>query len=252
MGDKFSMRSGQKGVVGLVMDEEDMPFTKEGFTPDVIFNPHSIPSRMTINTLMEVTLAKVCSLKGTTTDGTLFRKTNMPLIRKEMEKLGFNSSGKERLYNGMTGKWIDCQIFIGPVYYQRIQKFASKAVYAVSKGSTDAITRQPLEGKSNNGGLRIGEMEKDVLLSSGLSRFLSEKFYDHSDNFKVYICRGCGKYATVNHKLKLHNCKTCGNNSDISEIDSSWTSKLFMQEIHGMNIGARPRLTPYEYEYNDV
>jgi DNA-directed RNA polymerase beta subunit len=248
VGDKFSMRSGQKGVAGNIMDEEDMPFTESGIVPDVIFNPHSLPSRMTINTLMEILLAKVCALKGVVTDGTMFRKTDMPKVQKELGELGFNPSGKERMYNGMSGKWIDYEIFIGPVYYQRLQKFVNETIYAVSHGSTDAITRQPLEGKSSNGGLRIGEMEKDVLISNGLSRFLSEKFYDHSDGFKVYICRGCGKYATVNHKLKRYRCKQCGDNADIAEVDSSWTAKLFMQEMRSMNIGARPSLTPYEYE----
>jgi DNA-directed RNA polymerase beta subunit len=248
IGDKFSMRSGQKGVAGNIMDEEDMPFTESGIVPDVIFNPHSLPSRMTINTLMEILLAKVCALKGVVTDGTMFRKTDMPSVQKELAELGFNPSGKERMYNGMNGKWIDYEIFIGPVYYQRLQKFVNETIYAVSHGSTDATTRQPLDGKSSNGGHRVGEMEKDVLISNGLSRFLSEKFYDHSDRFKVYICRGCGKYATVNHKIRRYWCKQCGDNADISEVDSSWTSKLFIQEMHSMNIGSRPSLTPYEYE----
>ena len=248
IGDKFSMRSGQKGVAGNIMDEEDMPFTEEGIVPDVIFNPHSLPSRMTINTLMEVVLAKVCALRGVVTDGTMFRKTDIPSVQRELEKLGFNPSGKERMYNGMSGKWIDYEIFIGPVYYQRLQKFVNETIYAVSQGSTDAITRQPLEGKSSNGGHRIGEMEKDVLVGNGLSRFLSEKFYDHSNGFKVYICRGCGKYAIVNHKLKRYKCKQCGDNADIAEVDSSWTAKLFIQEMRSMNIGVRPALTPYEYE----
>lgn len=248
VGDKFSMRSGQKGVAGLLMNEEDMPFTEDGIVPDIIFNPHSMPSRMTINTLMEVLLAKTCALKGVTTDGTMFRKTNMPEIQKELKSYGFNSSGKERMYNGMSGKWIDTEIFIGPVYYQRLQKFVSEQIYAVSHGSTDAITRQPLDGKSSNGGLRVGEMEKDVLISNGLSRFLSEKFYDHSDGFKTYICRGCGKYAIVNHRLKRYRCSRCDSNADIAEIDSSWTAKLLTQEMHSMNIGARPTLKPFEYE----
>jgi DNA-directed RNA polymerase beta subunit len=248
IGDKFSQRSGQKGVVGLVMDEEDMPFTKNGMTPDIIFNPHSMPSRMTINTPMETLLAKLCAIQGTTTDGTIFRKTDMPSVQKELAKHGFNPSGKERMYNGMSGKWIDYEIFIGPVFYQRLQKFVSETIYAVSHGSTDAITRQPLDGKSSNGGLRVGEMEKDVLICNGLSRFLSEKFFDHSDGYKIYICRGCGKNAIVNHKLKKYQCKTCGDDADIAEVDSSWTSKLFMQELQGMNIGARPKLEPYTYE----
>jgi DNA-directed RNA polymerase beta subunit len=251
IGDKFSQRTGQKGVLGNTMAEEDMPFTSSGMVPDIIFNPHSLPSRMTLNTLMESVTAKVSALKGTITDGTMFRKTNMPEIQKELAGFGFKPSGKERMYNGMSGKWIDYEIFVGPMYYQRLQKFVNETIYAVSHGSTDAITRQPLEGKSSNGGLRVGEMEKDVLVGNGLSRFLSEKFFDHSDGFKVYICRGCGKYATVNHKLRKYSCKTCRDNADIAEVDSSWTSKTFIQEARSMNIGIRPELTPYEYEVHE-
>ena len=172
----------------------------------------------------------------------------MPAVQKELASFGFNPSGKERMYNGITGKWIDCEIFIGPVYYQRLQKFVNETVYAVSNGNTDALTRQPLEGKSSNGGMKVGEMEKDVLVGNGLSRFLSEKFYDHSVGFNLYICWGCGKYATVNHQLKKYKCKKCGDNADIAEVQSSWSAKLFNQELQSMGIGVRPRLTPYEYE----
>lgn len=249
VGDKFSMRSGQKGVAGLVMDENDMPFTEDGMVPDIIFNPLSLPKRMTINTLMEILSAKACALKSTVMDATLFRKIDMETIKKELASLGYNPYGRERLYNGMNGKWIDTEIFIGPAYYQRLQKFVNETVYAVSHGSTDAITRQPLEGKSSNGGLRVGEMEKDVLITNGVSRFLSEKFYDNSDGFKVYICATCGKYAVLNHKINLYKCVTCGDNADIQEIDSSWSAKLFRQELRGMNINMTTNLKPYTYEH---
>jgi DNA-directed RNA polymerase II subunit RPB2 len=243
-----SMRSGQKGVAGILLDEEDMPMTSSGIVPDFIFNPHSMPSRMTIGTPIEMILAKICAILGIVTDGTIFKKINIKELRERLVTLGYSSSGCERLYNGMTGKWIDTEIFIGPAYYQRLQKFVNETIYAVSYGSTDALTRQPLEGKSVNGSLRIGEMEKDVLLCNGTSRFLSEKFYDHSDGFKVYICRGCGKYSVVNNKLLRYKCATCGGDADITEVDSSWSSKLFMQELHSMNIGVQYSLTPFEYE----
>lgn len=248
IGDKFSMRSGQKGIAGNLMEEEDMPFTSQGIVPDIIFNPHSLPSRMTINTLMEILLAKVCALKGEITDGTMFRKIDMEKIQQELKSLGFNPSGRERMYNGITGKMIDCEIFIGPVYYQRLQKFVKDTIYSISTGSTDAITRQPLEGKSSNGGIRLGEMEKDVIAGNGLSRFLSEKFFDHSDGFAVHICRGCGTNATVNNKLGIYNCKRCKDNADITTVHSSWTSKVFIQELQSMNIGFRQKIKPYEYE----
>jgi DNA-directed RNA polymerase beta subunit len=248
IGDKLSMRSGQKGVIGNIMEEEDMAHTSYGMAPDVIFNPHSLPSRMTINTPMEVLLAKVCAIKGVITDGTMFRKTNMPKVQAELEKLGFHSSGKEKLYNGMNGKAIDYAIFIGPVYYQRLQKFVSETIYAVSQGSTDALTRQPLDGKSSNGGMRVGEMEKDVLVSNGVPRFLSEKFFEHSDVFPLYNCRGCGKQAVVNHKIGRYKCSKCGDDADIAEVQSSWSSKTFVQEIQSMGVGMRMSLAPFQYE----
>jgi DNA-directed RNA polymerase beta subunit len=251
VGDKFSMRSGQKGVAGNIIDEEDMPFTKQGIVPDVIFNPQSLPSRMTINTLIETLVAKTCALSGKIIDGTMFRKLDIPKIQDQLAKLGFNPSGKERLYNGMTGKWIDCEIFIGPVYYQRLQKFVEEQIHIASHGSSDAITRQPMGGRSTNGTLRLGEMEKDTLLCNGLSRFLSEKLFDHSDGFKTYICRGCCKPAIVNHSIKKYKCRQCGDNADIAEVDSRWSAKLFTQEMNAMGIGARPLLTPYTYESRD-
>ena len=142
------------------MPENDLPFTEDVICPDVVFNPHSLPSRMTISTLYEVLMAKGCALKGITTDGTFFRKSNMKEIGEELESLGMNRHGTERMYKGMTGKWIDYEIFIGPIYYQRLQKFVSETMYAVSHGSTDALTRQPLGGKSANGGSRLGEINR--------------------------------------------------------------------------------------------
>jgi DNA-directed RNA polymerase beta subunit len=247
VGDKFSQRTGQKGVCGYLMKEADMPFTADGITPDLIFNPHSLPSRMTINTIYEVITAKLSAAKCETTDGTFFRKSNIEVIRKELRELGMNEYGKEQLYNGMTGKKIDYQIFIGPMFYQRLQKFVAESIRAVSHGSTDALTRQPLSGKASNGGSRIGEMGKDILTANGLARFLSEKFVDHSDGFIVYICRGCGGFSIVNRKYSIYKCKTCGDNADIAEVDTKFAAKLFIQELRTMNIGFRPRLKPFTY-----
>lgn len=248
IGDKFAMRSGQKGVAGHILDEADMPSTADGIVPDVIFNPFSLPSRMTINTLMEMLSGKVSALRGVSIDSTIFNATNVPEMQEELKALGYSSSGCERMYNGMTGRTINCEIYIGPAFYQRLAKFVNDTIYAASHGATDVITRQPLEGRSSNGGMRIGEMEKDVITGNGLSRFLSEKFFDHSNPFKVYICRGCGNYATVNIALKHYRCKTCGDLADIAEVDTSWTSKLFLQELRAINIGVRPSLVPYTYE----
>lgn len=248
IGDKFSARTGQKGVLGNTASEQDLPFTKDGYTPDFIFNPHSSPSRMTINTFIELVVSKICAITGTVANGTMFKKTNVPEIQNELAKYGFKPSGRERLYSGMYGKYIDYEIFIGPMYYRRLQKFVNEQIYAVSHGSTDAITRQPLEGKSSRGGLKIGEMEKDVLLGNGTSRFLSEKFIDHADGFKTYVCRGCGRYAVVNHKQNRYKCNTCKDIADIAEINTKWSSKTFIQEAHSMGIGIKQILEPYTYD----
>lgn len=247
IGDKFAQRNGQKGVLGNILKESNMPFTSSGMVPDIIFNPHSFPSRMTISSLMELLMGKIAANKAQLRDCTIFKKNNIESMIEELKQLGLNPYGRERLYCGINGKFIDTEIFIGPIYYQRIQKFASSQIYAVSHGSTDAITRQPLDGKSSHGGLRLGEMEKDVIIANGLCSFLSEKFFDHSDGFKIYACRGCGKFAIVNKRRNIYQCRQCKDNAFIAEIDSSWSAKLFIQELNSMNIGTQMKMKPYEF-----
>lgn len=238
IGDKFSNRSGQKGVCGVLLREEDMPFTESGMKPSIIFNPLGIPKRMTIGQLYESLVGNWCAEKATMTDATIFRKVDIESIATELEDLGLNRYGYHRLYNGVTGEVIDTEIFMGPVYYQRLQKFTVDTQYAFSRGPSDAITNQPLDGKSSGGGLRIGEMERDVLCSHGVSRFLSEKFFNHSDGYTEYVCR-CGKAAVVNIKRGIYKCVYCRDNADIVAYPTSWSSKLFMQEMETMNVGIR-------------
>lgn len=157
IGDKFSSRSGQKGTIGLTLRDSDMPFTENGIKPDIIFNPLSLPSRMTMGVLFEGMVSKISSIQGTVKDGTIFNKIDIDDIADELQTLGYNRSGTERLYNGMTGNYIDAEIFIGPVYYQRLQKFTVDTVYSHKTCPTDAITHQPLDGKSARGGLRLGK-----------------------------------------------------------------------------------------------
>ncbi len=242
-----SNRSGQKGVAGLVMREEDMPFTENGMKPALIFNPLGIPKRMTIGMLNELLVGNWCAAKGTTTDSTIFRKVDIESIATDLEAMGFNRQGYERLYNGVTGEYIDTEIFMGNVYYQRLQKFTIDQQYAVSRGPSDAITNQPLDGMASGGGLRIGEMERDCLLSHGVSRFLAEKFFSHSDSYTEYVCR-CGKAAVVNVKRCVYKCKYCGDNADIVAYPTSWSSKLFMQEMETMNVGIRRKPDRFTYD----
>lgn len=250
VGDKLSSRSGQKGIAALLMREADMPFNAEGIRPAILFNPHGLPSRMTCAQLIEGLLGNVCAVKGTQADGTFFKKVDIESIADELEECGLHRYGYDRLYNGLTGEFIDVMIFHGPIYYQRLLKFVADAEYSVNKSLTDAITMQPVTGKSANGGLKIGEMEKDVLVSHGAAKFLMEKFYNHSDSYTEYICR-CGKSAIVNKHDGIYKCKYCGDNADIVAVPTSWSSKLFIQEVESTNVGIRRIPEPFTYETMD-
>jgi DNA-directed RNA polymerase beta subunit len=246
IGDKFSSRSGQKGVCGITYRDSDMPFTKSGIKPDIIFNPHSLPSRMTMGVIFEGMASKISAINGTIRDGTIFKKINIDDIADDLESLGYNRSGTERLYNGITGNYIDAEIFIGPIYYQRLQKFTVDTVYSHKTCPTDAITHQPLDGKSARGGLRLGEMEKDVMAISSI-KFLQEKFIDHSDQYYIYVCKNCNKKAVVNEKYNIYKCSYCHDNSDIVKIKTTWSCKQFFDEIESCNIGVK--MFPKENTY---
>jgi len=242
----------QKGICALLLREADMPHNEEGIRPTLLFNPHGIPSRMTIAQLIESLLGNVCAMRGAHHDGTMFKNVDIETIAEELESYGFNRYGYERLYSGITGEFIDTEVFMGPVFYQRLQKFVADAEYSVRNAMTDAITYQPLDGKGSKGGMKIGEMEKDVLVSHGCSKFLREKLFNHSDGYIEYICRNDGKPAIVNHKENIYKCKECGDNADIVAIPTSWTSKLFMQECESINIGIRRIPKPFTYEVHDT
>ena len=250
-GDKFSTRHGQKGVVGISIPQSDMPFSENGQIVDIIMNPHGFPSRTTPGQLLECSISKICAHYGTTFDGTMFKPVNMDVIVEELEKCGFSYKGNERLYCGITGNWIDSLMFVGPVFMERLQKFVTRAIYSIDVGPTDVLTHQALDGRSNSGGLRISELHRDVLLSHGCSRFLSEKYFDDADGFDVYVCRECGNWAIVNQGLHLYKCITCKDNADIYSIHSSFSSKLFLQEINACHIGIRLDLRPFTF-YNQL
>lgn len=235
-------------MISITYSQSDMPYTKNGIIPDIIMNPHAIPSRMTISQLIEGLLGKVSAIKGSISDGTAFKKINIEEIADELEQRGYQRYGKERLFNGMTGEWIDAEIFMTPVYYQRLQKFVKDEVYSISSGPTDTITRQHLDGKAKGGGLRIGEMEKDVMMAHGTVRFLMEKFLNDSDGFYIFVCRICGTRSIVNEQLGIYKCKICGDDADIVKIRTAWASNLLFHEMNAMNIGTRLGVAPYQYE----
>jgi DNA-directed RNA polymerase II subunit RPB2 len=178
--------------------------------------------------------------------GDRVKKIDMEDISLQLENLGLHKHGYKRLYNGTTGEYIDCEIFMGPTYYQRLQKFTADTQYAISSGATDCLTFQPLDGKSSGGGLRIGEMEKDCIVSHGAMKFMGEKFFDHSDGYTNYVCR-CGKQAIVNVAKGIYKCNYCKDNADIVAYNTSWSSKLFIQELESMNVGIRQKPDPFTY-----
>ena len=239
IGDKFSSRHGQKGTIGNIISECDMPFLPSGVKPDIIINPHAIPSRMTIAQLKETVLGKTLLELGLFGDGTSFGKFDIKDICKELQKVGYESNGNELLYNGLTGEQIETSIFVGPVFYQRLKHMVSDKHHSRSIGPMVNLTRQPAEGRSKDGGLRFGEMERDCMCSHGASRFTKERMYDVSDAFKVNVCKRCGLIAAYNDQMHIHYCKTCDNRIDFNYVELPYSCKLMFQELISMNIAPR-------------
>lgn len=239
IGDKFSSRHGQKGTIGNIIPEQDMPFTADGLKPDIIINPHAIPSRMTIAQLKETLLGKVLVQLGMFGDGTSFSKFKMEVIIKELQKLGYESKGNEVMYNGLTGEQLKCSIFIGPAFYQRLKHMVNDKQHSRSIGPMVNLTRQPAEGRARDGGLRFGEMERDCMISHGASRFTKGRLYDASDSYNVHICNKCGLIATFNNKEHIHMCRNCENRTDFKYVEIPYACKLMFQELLTMNIAPR-------------
>jgi DNA-directed RNA polymerase beta subunit/intein/homing endonuclease len=249
LGDKFSSRHGQKGTCGNIIPEEDMPFTKDGIRPDIIINPHAIPSRMTIGQLKETLLGKVLIELGLFGDGTSFGNLDVTTIAQELQKLGYESYGNELLYNGLTGEQLETNIFFGPVFYQRLKHMVNDKQHSRSIGPMVNLTRQPAEGRSRDGGFRIGEMERDVMLAHGMSKFCRERLYDVSDKYSVHVCKKCGMIASyndgnknrmyVNADFTIHLCKNCDNKTDFARVEIPYAYKLMAQELQTINIVPR-------------
>jgi DNA-directed RNA polymerase II subunit RPB2 len=249
-GDKFSSRHGQKGTCGNIIPECDMPFTKGGLRPDIIINPHAIPSRMTIGQLKETLLGKVLLELGMFGDGTSFGNLDVKTIAEELQKLGYESYGNEIMYDGLTGQQMETSVFIGPVYYQRLKHMVNDKVHSRATGPMVSLTHQPAEGRSRAGGLRIGEMERDVLIAHGATRVCKERLFDASDKYQVNVCKKCGMIAAFNDghddtrfhvgsDFTIHSCKTCGNKTDFALVDMPYANKLMFQELQTINVVPR-------------
>jgi len=245
-GDKFSSRHGQKGTCGNIIPECDMPFTKNGLRPDIIINPHAIPSRMTIAQLKETLLGKVLLEVGMFGDGTSFGNLDIKTIIQELQKLGYESHGNEVMYNGLTGEQLETSIFIGPVFYQRLKHMVADKQHSRAIGPMVNLTRQPAEGRSRDGGFRIGEMERDVMIAHGMSKFCRERLYDVSDKYSTHVCRKCGMIASYNDgnlkkgsDFSVHLCNTCNNMTDFAKVDIPYAYKLMSQELQAINVVPR-------------
>ena len=239
IGDKFSSRHGQKGTIGNIIPEKDMPFTADGLKPDIIINPHAIPSRMTIAQLKETLLGKLLLQLGLFGDGTSFCKFKVETIIEELQKVGYESNGNEVMYNGLTGEQLHCNIFIGPAFYQRLKHMVKDKQHSRSIGPMVNLTRQPAEGRARDGGLRFGEMERDCMVSHGATRFTKGRLYDASDSFSLHICNKCGSNVCYNNKEHIHICNVCENRTDFKYVEVPYSFKLLQQELLTMNIAPR-------------
>lgn len=233
-GDKFASRYGQKGVIGRIVPQADMPFTASGIVPDIIFSPHSIPSRMTISHLIEVIGGKVGALGGRQIDGTTFSAEAEKDLRAELLTLGFRENGTERMYNGITGEEFHANIYVGNMYYLKLKHMVANKMHARASGKIQLLTRQPIEGRSSGGGLRLGEMEKDCLVAHGASLLLKERF--DSDKTVLHICESCGMVAIYDWVKKRASCPKCGANAEVNSVEMSYAFKLLLDELKSLNI----------------
>lgn len=235
-GDKFATSHGQKGVIGMIVPEEDIPFTSNGIKPDVIFNPHGLPSRMTVGYLLELLAGKVGCLRGEVVDGTSFSGSDKKELGDQLRKLGFRFDGKESMYSGITGKKMEAKIFVGNLYYLKLKYMVGNKLHGRASGKVALLTRQPIEGRSRGGALRLGEMEQQALVAHGASLLLKER-YD-SDKITLPICSKCGSIGIEDQIRKKISCPICSS-EDIEMVEVSYAFKLLLEELQGLHINTK-------------
>ena len=234
IGDKFTSRHGQKGIVGLIVPQADLPFSVSGIVPDLIFSPHGIPSRMTISHLIEILGGKVGALSGRFINGTTFDAEPEEKLREELKSLGFRENGVETFYNGITGEIMEANIFVGNMYYLKLKHLVANKIHSRARGPIQLLTRQPTEGRAKEGGLRLGEMEKDTFVAHGASLLLKERF--DSDKTIVPVCENCGLIAIKDEYKGKSYCPICGENVQITNIEISYAFKLILDEFKSLGI----------------
>jgi DNA-directed RNA polymerase subunit B' len=234
IGDKFTSRHGQKGVTGILVPQQDLPFSASGIIPDLIFTPHGVSSRMTISHLIELVGGKVGALSGRFVDGTLFEGETEEVLRKELHNLGFKEDGTEIFHDGRTGKKMLAKIYVGNMYYLRLRHMVANKMQSRARGPIQLLTRQPTEGKAKEGGLRLGEMEKDTFIAHGASLLLKERF--NSDKIDLPVCESCGLVAVENQYKNRKYCLMCGEDIEINYIEMSYAFKLLLDEFRSLGV----------------
>ena len=239
IGDKFASRHGQKGVVGILAKAEDLPYTADGISPDVLINPHAFPSRMTVGMMMESITGKAAAIRGKKVDASAFVGEKMDDVKGVMKDAGFEYSGKEIMYDGKTGKKFPVEVFVGIVYYQKLHHMVADKIHARARGQVQMLTKQPTEGRARGGGLRFGEMERDCIIAYGASMILKDRLLDESDKADIFVCERCGLVAYHDVKQRRFYCRVCVDKGKVSSVSVAYAFKLLLQEMSSLAIAPR-------------
>lgn len=234
LGDKFVSRHGQKGVIGMLVPQEDMPFSTTGVIPDIIMNPHAYPSRMTVGQFIEAIGGKSAAIRGEIVDGTPFANEEPKTLQQHLIDFGLQPGGREILYDGMSGKKYEAEIFLGVAFYQKLHHMVVDKIHARARGQVQMLTRQPTEGRARGGGLRFGEMERDCLVGHGAAMLLKDRLLEESDAYTIYVCERCGRQGYYDIRQRKYVCPTCEGKSDIEPVTVSYAFKLLLQEMQSL------------------